>query len=89
MKINKEFILREIADEYILVPIGTTALQFNGLITVNEIGALIWKQLLEEQTIDTIVETILKEYEIDFDTAKADVLEFIEYLRENNIVEGE
>lgn len=39
MKISKEFILREIAGEYILVPVGKTALTFNGLVTVNEVGA--------------------------------------------------
>lgn len=87
MKINKEFILREIADEYILVPTGRTALQFNGLITVNEIGALIWKMLLEEATIDSIVEAILKEYESDFETVREDVLEFIQYLQNNQIIE--
>ena len=45
MKISKEFILREIAGEYILVPVGKTALTFNGLVTVNEVGALIWGML--------------------------------------------
>lgn len=88
MRIKQEFILREIAGEYILVPIGTTALDFNGLITVNEVGALIWKCLLEEKTFDEIVASILNEYEIDEQTASEDVLEFIKYLQNNNIVEG-
>lgn len=87
MKINKEFILREIAGEYILVPIGRTALDFNGLITINEIGALIWKMLLEEKTIQNIVEAILAEYEVEEQTATSDVLEFITYLMNNNIIE--
>lgn len=87
MRINKEFILREIAGEYILVPTGRTALQFNGLITVNEIGALIWKLLLEDSTIEEIVDAILKEYESDANTVKNDVLEFIQYLEENQIIE--
>ena len=38
MKASKEFILREIAGEHILVPIGTAAANFNGLISMNEVG---------------------------------------------------
>lgn len=89
MQIRKDFILREIADEYILVPIGTTALDFNGLITVNEIGALIWRMLQEESSIDKIVEAILDEYEIDAKTAEKDVIEFVDYLKQNKIIDEE
>lgn len=87
MKINKEFILREIAGEYIFVPVGATALEFNGLITINEIGVLIWKQLQEGSDLESIVSKVLDEYEIDEDTARKDVVEFIDYLKEKNIVE--
>lgn len=46
MKIDRNFVLREIAGEYIIIPTGKTALEFNGLITVNEIGMELWKMLL-------------------------------------------
>ena len=42
MKVSNEFILREVAGEYILVPVGAAAVKFNGLITLNEIGAFIF-----------------------------------------------
>lgn len=87
MKINKEFILREIAGEYIFVPVGTTALEFNGLITINEIGVLIWQELQKGSEVSSIVNKILEEYEIDEETAHKDVNEFITYLKEKNIVE--
>ena len=85
MKISKEFILREIAGEYILVPVGKTALTFNGLISVNEVGALIWGMLEKGSDVSTIVNGILDEYDVDEQTATADVLEFISYLKSNNI----
>lgn len=87
MKISKEFILREIAGEYILVPVGKTALTFNGLVTVNEVGALIWGMLEKGSDVSTIVNGILDEYDVDEQTATADVLEFISYLKSNNIIE--
>ena len=87
MKVSKDFILREIAGEYILVPVGKTALSFNGLITINEVGELIWSMLQEEKSIPEIVKVILDEYEVDETTALTDVKEFITYLKQNNIVE--
>ena len=87
MKISKEFILREIAGEYILVPVGKTALTFNGLVTVNEVGALIWGMLEKGSDVSTIVNGILDEYDVDEQTATADVLEFITYLKSNNIID--
>ena len=87
MKISKEFILREIAGEYILVPVGKTALTFNGLISVNEVGALICGMLEKGSDVSTIVNGILDEYDVDEQTATADVLEFISYLKSNNIID--
>lgn len=45
MRIKKEFVLREIAGDYVIIPTGKTVLEFNGLITVNEVGVSIWKML--------------------------------------------
>ena len=36
MKIVKEFILREIAGECVLVPTGETSQEFNGMITISD-----------------------------------------------------
>ena len=56
MKVEKDFILREIAGEYIIIPTGKTVLEFNGLITVNEIGVFLWKMLQEEVTLNELVQ---------------------------------
>lgn len=49
MKTNPEFIARDIADELVLVPVGTAAKSFGGLVTCNEVGAFIWKTLETER----------------------------------------
>ena len=87
MRIEKTFVLREIAGDYVIVPTGKSALEFNGLITVNELGAFIWNQLQEETTVDQIVEAIQEEYEVDWETAKADTEEFLEVLIQQQILE--
>ncbi|MFR2886259.1 MAG: PqqD family protein [Merdibacter sp.] len=87
MKTSNEFIMREIAGEYVLVPIGKRALTFQGLVTMNEVGALIWEMMEKESDIDQIVNGILDEYEVDEQTARKDVLDFIGFLKDCQIIE--
>lgn len=86
MRISDQFILRQIAGEYIIIPTGQTTLKFNGMITVNEQGAFLWEALKEEITEDGLVEAVLAEYDIDRQTAAADVAEFLEVLRQKRIL---
>lgn len=86
VKINKEFILREIAGEYILVPIGDTPLSFNGLITVNDVGAFIWNNIEKSSSEEELLNLILDEYEVDKASAKEDLDEFLGKLRESEII---
>lgn len=89
MRIEKEFILREIAGDYVIVPTGKTALEFNGLITVNELGAFIWKKMQQEITKEKLVSDILNEYEVEEETARNDLEEFLHRLAECGILESE
>ena len=86
MRIEKEFILREIAGDYVIVPTGKTALEFNGLITVNELGAFIWKKMQQDISEDNLVSAILDEYEVQEETARNDVKEFLGKLEVYNIL---
>ena len=45
MKIKKELIKREIAGDTILVPVGQTVYDANGLFVMNELAAFIWDLL--------------------------------------------
>lgn len=86
MRIEKNFVLREIAGEYIIVPTGSTALDFNGLITVNEVGMFLWNLLQSEVTEEDLIRRTMEEYEVDRETVKGDIAEFLETLKENNIL---
>lgn len=89
MRINKEFVLREIAGDYVIIPTGQTVLEFNGLITVNEVGVSIWNMLQEEVTEDDLVDGILNEYEVEEEVAREDIREFIDTLVAGNILAKE
>lgn len=86
MIIKKELIKREIAGDTILVPVGKTVLDSNGLFVLNELGAFIWEQLPNVDTEAEICEAILKEYDVSAEEAAGDVAEFIGKLREMDIV---
>lgn len=86
MKINKEYVLREIAGDYIIIPVGKTVLEFNGLITVNEIGVLLWNMLQEEVTMDDLVKAVLREYDVEEAVARADIQEFLDKLTEAGVL---
>ena len=86
MKVDKEFILREIAGDYIIIPTGKTVLEFNGLITVNEVGVDIWNMLQEEVTFEDLVQGILAEYDVEEEVAREDIQEFLNTLIEGGIL---
>lgn len=87
MKIVKEFILREIAGENVLIPIGNTTQEFNGLITINKTAAFIWKNIDKANSIEEITNLVINKYEIDEESASRDIQEFISILDKANIIE--
>ena len=87
MKINKEFVHREIAGDHVLVPIGKTNAEYNGLFPLTETAARIWELLPEADNEEYIVNKLLEEYEIDRETVEADVREFLNRLREFRIID--
>lgn len=86
MKVEKEFVLREIAGDYIIIPTGKTVLDFNGLITVNEVGASLWNMLQEEVSLDDLVNGILNEYDVEEEIAREDIQEFLTSLETGGIL---
>lgn len=87
MKVQNEFVLREIAGDYVIIPTGKTVLSFNGLITVNEVGADLWKMLQSEVSFDDLVQGILDIYDVDETTAREDIQEFLDTLIRGGILD--
>jgi hypothetical protein len=87
MKIKEGFLLREVAGNYIVIAAGDEGLNFNNIITVNELGAIIWRGIEDEKTKEQIIEEILLEYDIDKETAAKDFDEFIGQLTDAGVIE--
>ena len=86
MKIKLDFVLRENAGDILLVPVGKTALDLNGMLTINEVGAEIWKMLPEVENEEEIVRRLLQDYEAEPAQVRKDVSEFMKRLKELGIL---
>lgn len=83
MRIKDEFVLQELIDEYIVVPVGDESDRLHGIIRLNDTGAFLWKLLSQnDKTEDALVNALVDEYLIDIDTAKKDVNDFICVVKE-------
>lgn len=87
MKIKEEYILKEVAGNFIVVAVGNAALDFNGVITLNETGAFLWNKMNRDITEEELAEALMNEYEIDKDSADKDISRFINKLKEADILE--
>lgn len=87
MKIKSGFAKRKIADSNIVVPVGKATNDFNGMITLNESGSFFWDCLTSETSVDEVVKKVTSEYDIDENTARKDTENFVDMLRNNNLLE--
>lgn len=72
MKRKEEFIAREIAGDYVMMPVGETALKFNGLVMGNAVSSFIWENIEKVDNSDEMAKLICENFEVDFETAKKD-----------------
>ena len=77
MKIKRGFILRNVANTHIVVPVSQNILNYKGMLSLNETGAFLWTVL--EKGIDRagLLAALLEEYEVPREGAEADMDEFL------------
>ena len=87
MKIKNGFVLRNLFDEYVVMPTGQNITEFDGTIVLNEVAAFVWSKMAEPVTRNELVEYILSEYEIDRATAERDLDALIDRLNSYGVLE--
>ena len=87
MKISNNFVLKKVADSYIVVALGGNTVDLNTIITLNDTGAFIWKQLENETTAKAVAKELAKEYDVSDEKAEEDVLAFIQKMTEAGLME--
>lgn len=87
MKISNEFKLMDIANVNVVVPLGTRNLNLSKMISLNDSGSFLWRQLETEKSEEVLLAAMIDEYEIDEITAAADLKSFIYKLKEAGVLE--
>ena len=89
MKLKKNFALRQVAGAYMVLPLGQATVSFEGMLKLNESGALLWNALKSGADLDGLVAALTAEYAVDEAQARADVQEFLDKLARVGCLEME
>lgn len=87
MKLKKDFVLRQVADTWVVLPVGAASVSFNGMLSLNGSGALLWQALEQGADREALADRLTAEYEVERAVALADVDEFLTTLRSAGCLE--
>ena len=85
MKLKNGFLLRQIAGQNVVVPVDRE-LDLNMMITLNDTDAFLWELLQSDTDEAALTAALLKEYDVDENTAAASVAAFVEKLRKQGFL---
>lgn len=77
---SPDMVFRQIADEYVLVPIRHDVADMEAVFTLGGVGARIWELLDGERDGYAVLGQILEEYDVAAEEARKDLVEFLEDL---------
>ena len=86
-RIKPDFILREIAGEYAIVPIGSDSMFSNAVMAPNDSAVFLWKAFEQPSTIQDTVAKGMLEYEVAEDTIRRSIERFVKEMLEYKILE--
>ena len=90
MRLKKGFVLREVCGERVITGEGLEASNFGKLLALNETAAYLWQQATElgDFTIDSLAEKLCEDYEVEKQTATADVAGILKEWQEVGVIEA-
>ena len=87
MRLKENFTLRPVANTWVVLPLGAESVNFNGMLTLNETGALLWQILEKGGDREAMADALLAEYIVDRAQALADVDDFLAKLQKIGCLE--
>ena len=86
-RINPDFILREIAGEYTIIPIGGDNVFSNAVMAPNGTAVFLWEAFQQPSTIQDVVVEGMLEYEVTEDIIRKSIEHFVKEMLEYKILE--
>ena len=87
MKLKENLVLREVAGNWVVLPLADKVLDFNGMLSLNDTGVMLWKLLEKGSNREEMATALTEEFEVGYDQALTDVDEYIEVLKGAGCIE--
>lgn len=87
MKVKEDFLLREVAGCYVVVPVGKATVDFNGMLNLNDTGAFLWEHLQKDTTKEELLKSMMETYDVTEELASKDIDNFIKKLEDAGVLE--
>ena len=87
MKAKPGFVIRNIAEEKMLMPADNNIGQFNGVLLLNDVSALVWQKLQDPVSSDDLLKAVLDEFEVEKTVAEDDLDNLLRTLKEYDVIE--
>jgi phage tail sheath gpL-like len=87
MKVKQGFVLRDVAEQTMVVATGDASRDFHGMIKLNATGKLIWEGVAAGKTAEQIANDLVAEYDVAPEVALQDTQAIITQMQENGFVE--
>lgn len=87
MKVKEGFVVRNVGGKTVAVASGELCNRFNGMITLNTTGELLFEMLRKGTTEEEMVNAIKENYGVEGKIAEADVKKFVGSLERAGLLE--
>ncbi len=82
--VKQGFIVREIAGEFIAVPVDSSC--GTNIVGLNPVSKFLWDELQNEKTFEELLDAMLKNYDVPREEAEADLEDFLKQLAEGSLL---
>ena len=83
---EQDLVTRDVAGEEIIVPIKGHVGDLEGVFTLNEVGAMIWRLMDGQTTVRQLMEAVTNEYDVEAAEAEKDLLDFLRSLEDAGLI---
>lgn len=84
--IKGTYTLRQIAGEYLAVPISNEAGIDANIVILNPVSQVIWTKLEAGATFNEILDSVMSEFNVEKEEASADIKDFLDGLEQANLL---
>ena len=89
MRIKKDFVLREVCGENVIMGENLKAIDFRKILSLNESAAWLWKEAKAQGdfTVESLTARLCEEYDVTTEEARSSVADILEKWDKEGVIE--